>query len=224
MSSESGPNLVTNGLVLCLDAANPLSYKSGATVWNDLTYNTSGGTLTNGPTFSTTNGGSIVFDGVNDFIVVPNSPIFTVNEFTVAMWFISKKDVDNYLLTKVNDSWYVGIGPSGQISKKLSFFVEGTSGGWLQTNTLINQNQWYYGVCTFKSNTSTIYVNGTLDISGTRVGSVKNGTETVFIGHRADGSKSYLLGNVANTQIYNRALTPSEILQNYNATKSRFGL
>jgi hypothetical protein len=223
MASESGPKFVTDGLVLCLDAANPRSYISGATVWNDLTYNVSGGTLTNGPTFSSANGGSIVFDGTNNSVLVSNSSNFTVSEMTIGAWFISKKNVRNYITTKLNDSWYVGIGPGGTISGKLSFYVEGTSGGWLQGLTTINQNQWYYGVCTFKSNISSIYINGTLDTSATRTGFIPNGTADVYIGRRPDDG-SYFWGNIGQTQIYNRALSEQEVLQNYNSTKSRFGL
>ena len=223
MSRKNGPSIITNGLVLYLDAANKQSYVSGSTSWIDVSNNNNNGTLINGPIFNTGSLGSIVFDGIDDYVLVSNSSNFTVSEMTIGAWFTSKKDVRNYITTKLNDSWYVGIGPGGTTSGKLSLFVEGTTGGWLQGPTTINQNQWYYGVCTFKSNISSIYVNGTLDISATRTGTMPNGTASIYVGHRPDDS-SYFWGNIAQTQIYNRALSASEVLQNYNATKGRFGL
>ena len=74
---EGGPNVVYNGLVLYLDAANNKSYVSGSTSWNDLTGNKNVGTLTNGPTFNTGSGGSIVFDGVDDYVNLGTSINFS---------------------------------------------------------------------------------------------------------------------------------------------------
>jgi hypothetical protein len=216
--------IVTNGLVLNLDAAKVDSYPGIGTAWRDLSGNNNNGTLTNGPTFSGIGKqASIVFDGVDDSILVSNSSNFTVSEMTIGAWFISKKDIRNYITTKLTDSWYVGIGPGGTTSSKLSFFVEGTTGGWLQGPTTINQNQWYYGVCTFKSNISSIYINGILDTSATRTGFIPNGTADVYIGRRPDDG-SYFWGNIAQTQIYNRALSATEVSQNFNALRGRYGI
>ena len=81
-TAEGGGNIVTDGLVLLLDAANTKSYVSGSTIWNDLSRSGNTGTLTNGPTYNSSNGGSIVFDGSNDFIegtiTVPTSFTFNV--------------------------------------------------------------------------------------------------------------------------------------------------
>ena len=84
MASLGGPNIITNGLVLALDAANTKSYVSGSTVWRDLSGNNNSGSLTNGPTFNSANGGSIVFDGVDDYCVNSLS-----NGFTAAMTIIT---------------------------------------------------------------------------------------------------------------------------------------
>ena len=88
MSCIRGPSIVTNGLVLCLDAANIKSYAGTGTAWNDLSGNSRTGTLTNGPTYSGTNGGSIVFDGVNDYVQTPSLSL-TGNEtnLTLSCWF-----------------------------------------------------------------------------------------------------------------------------------------
>ena len=88
MSFSYSPKVVTDGLVLYLDAANPKSYVSGSTAWNDVSRGGNNGTLTNGPTFNSANGGSIVFDGVNDYVALGNisSLILANNQFTISYW------------------------------------------------------------------------------------------------------------------------------------------
>ena len=68
MSTKYSPKIVTDGLVLCLDAANSKSYPGSGTSWNDLSRNNNTGTLTNGPTYTSSFGGSSVFDGTNDYV------------------------------------------------------------------------------------------------------------------------------------------------------------
>jgi hypothetical protein len=86
MAGTIAPNIVTDGLVLYLDAANTKSYVSGSTTWNDMSGFSNNGTLVNGPTFNSANGGSIVFDGVNDYVDC-NSTIVNLNSsFTFASW------------------------------------------------------------------------------------------------------------------------------------------
>jgi len=248
MSSESGPNLVTNGLVLCLDAANPLSYKSGATIWNDLTYNTSGGTLTNGPTFSSTNGGSIVFDGIDDYAQIPPIPQFSSwSEITIVS--IVKPlvvgenkqrlvDTANGPGTNGGNSFGIKFGTNSPFSDISFFIVSGstnsdavyqnvvrTATGVIQANNIYNVTaRWR------KSDGSAdVFVNGvkpsyaaTLTFTGTP----NPLTNPVFIGLLKFHSGVNLYGNqqIYQTLIYNRYLTDSEVLQNYNSTKSRFGL
>ena len=77
-----GPGLVTNGLVLYLDAANPSSYISGSLNWNDLSRSSLSGSLVNGPTFNTGSGGSIVFDGINDTVSIPYTTTLDPTEVT----------------------------------------------------------------------------------------------------------------------------------------------
>ena len=87
MAFNYSPKVVTDGLVLYLDAANPKSYVSGSTTWGDLSRGGNNGTLVNGPTFDGGNGGSIVFDGVNDYGTVPTNPLLITTEFTKSIWF-----------------------------------------------------------------------------------------------------------------------------------------
>jgi len=84
MAIHRGPKIITNGLILCLDAASTKSYPGSGTTWFDRSGNGNNGVLTNGPTFSSTNGGSIVFDGTNDYVQVAGS--VTISTGTFIAW------------------------------------------------------------------------------------------------------------------------------------------
>jgi hypothetical protein len=87
MSGKTGPDIIESGLVLCLDAANKNSYRGSGTTWTDLSGNGNNGTLTNGPTFSAGNQGSIVFDGVDDYVEVSNASSLNASTQTISVWY-----------------------------------------------------------------------------------------------------------------------------------------
>jgi hypothetical protein len=96
MSYYNGPKAVMDGLVMYLDAGNTKSYLSGSSTWNDLSGNGNNGTLTNGPTFSSANGGSIVFDGVDDTITVPySSTLDPTGGITIEAWIYANNITTN---------------------------------------------------------------------------------------------------------------------------------
>jgi hypothetical protein len=233
MSSESGPNLITNGLVLCLDAANPLSYKSGATVWNDLTYNISGGTLTNGPTYNLNNGGSIVFDGVNDWVssTTGSSTVFTDN-YSLSVWInISGYPSSGYggiigRFSTVNFADYNGYILAIRPNNKFSLENINTSqGGIIYSNSVINLNTWYNVIGIRENGVNKLYVNTILQTETNTQAPNTLTTIPITIGrYYSDINDFYWPGKLAIAQIYNRALSAQEVLQNYNSTKSRFGL
>ena len=103
-----GPKIVRSGLVLTLDAADRKSYAGSGTAWNDLSGNSINGTLTNGPTFSSVNGGSIVFDGIDDFISLgtPSALKFASGSFTVDMWFKTNNAVSPQMLISYGNDAY----------------------------------------------------------------------------------------------------------------------
>lgn len=222
------PKIITDGLILYLDAANPKSYTSGSTIWGDLTRNGNSGTLTNGPTFNSANGESIVFDGTNDYINIPHNPIFDLTtSMSFNFWFKSTKTVNSYISSKGENSFYIGVGPSGQTANKMSFYLNGTSGGWLQSVSDVSTGNWLHTALTWNGTTSSIYINGILDNSASRSGTVPTGGSNVTIGVRLNTSNNIVgafLGNVSSFSIYNKALSATEIQQNFNATKGRFGL
>jgi hypothetical protein len=234
MAFIHSPKVVTDGLVLALDAGNVKSYASGSTTWFDKSGNINNGTLTNGPTYSSTNGGSIVFDGVDDFVNCGNNLSVTQasnTQFTVNIWVKKSASNKDMSIGTYNDSILTGWFLQWFTNNTIYFGI--SPGSTKYNSTVLNwQNQWYNlvgvfdGSLTTDQNKGRIYVNSIISNvsnNGGMVTSVPANTLNLTIGGLTNYN-SYSGGNIAIAQIYNRALSPQEVLQNYNATKGRFGL
>jgi len=224
MAAHGNSNIVTDGLVLCLDAADKNSYPGSGTTWTDLSGEGNNGTLTSGPTYSSDNGGAIVFDGNNDYVDCGNSSIFDVgNNITVNVWFYVDS-ISSYpaIVAKVLNDYSLGwevANSSGTFrvtlrpSATLVNLVAGT----------LSVGNWYMGTMTFDNTTARLYLNGVQTGSTTSGGPVTlNSTQPLTIGRRIQGS--YYDGNIAQVSIYNRELTAAEVKQNFNALRHRFGV
>ena len=208
------PTIVQNGLVLNLDAGNTSSYPGTGTTWTDLSGNNNNGTLVNGPTYNSTNGGSLVFNGTNQYV---NTSFSTTagQAVTYAGWVYSTETTSTYKNFVDNDPqsmiWW---NTSGRIE------FDGATGGGV-TTTPVYRNQWVYVALSKPSGSSSAsyYVNGLF------VGTAGAYTTLAKTPHwlNRTGGQTWK-GNCSIIQAYNRALTAEEIQQNYNATKSRFGL
>lgn len=224
MAYNFSPKIVTDGLVLYLDAANTRSYVSGSTTWNDLSRGGNNGTLINGPTFNSGNGGSIVFDGSNDYVGINNT--ITVSTVTFVSW----------IRRNGTQGAYTGILFSrGIYTSGMSFFSNGTNLGYTwndsfntytwASNLTIPNLEWCMCVLVISPTAATAYLcqqSGITNASNNipHSGSILNG---LSVG-RDSISGRYFNGRIAQSILYNRALTAAEVLQNYNTTKSRFGL
>lgn len=220
MAFRYSPKIVTDGLVLYLDAANTKSYTGSGTIWNDISRSNVNGTLINGPTFSSLNGGSIVFDGVDDGVNLISTITLGNGNWTISMWAYANSFPSNYgRLISNNNSGPVS-NAFGMASGKISYHSYLVS--WTQQlgNTTLNVGNWYNLIWVNTSGSMVMYVNGVAD-SNSFTSTTSNGGPINCIGKNWANSFS---GRVATTQIYNRALTQTEITQNFNATKSRFGL
>ena len=220
MGLVHSPNIVTNGLVLCLDAANRRSYPGTGTVWNDLSGNGNHGTLTNGPTFSRDNGGSIVFDGTNDSIIITNNDLkVSFSQMTIILWF-KKPSHAGYQNVIERGIWDYddGFGIYTNADKLLW-------GHWAEqatSNTTVCDDTIKHIACTYNtSNIASIYINGIFDKSKQQNRSITASTFNLSIFARVDSS-FYGNGVLYNLQIYNRTLSAQEILRNYNAIRGRF--
>jgi hypothetical protein len=223
----AGKSIVTNGLRLYLDAGNSASYPGTGTTWFDLSGNANNGTLINGPTYSSANGGSIVFDGTNDIVSSFPSQIIGSGSKTINAWFKTNSTGRSGL------AGTRGAGPGGWVftvnrtaSGNLSYFH--TSGPLIEINANITTNKWYNASVTYNlsSLTAVLYING--NQLGSPVTSFVDALSTSFngvIGNEQEASSSeFLNGNIGQILIYNRALSAAEISQNFNALRGRFNI
>jgi len=221
-------NIVTNGLVLNLDAANPRSYPQpyNGTTWTDLSGYLRNGTLLNSPTFSSANGGSIVFDGVDNFCRLPaNNGLQPSAELTLEVWFKSSGNNSRVQgLLSLNYGTGLRLQPNGVIHTRID------SAGSLQifttTSTYFN-NLWNQVILTINSNTAILYVNSIIieQYSIVYDGSSPFDTSIGGVGTDSnDGVDRGLYGNLSIARVYNRVLSLSEIQQNFNSSRARFGI
>jgi len=243
MSFSYSPKIITDGLVLYLDAANTRSYVSGSTTWNDLSRSENNGTLINSPTFISENGGNIAFDGIDDYFITPTGLTPSLNitsQITLETWFKSTSLANTShgdslfskgLSTDLNSGVYELNLANNTTANRPSFRMRigASTPLYSPTNILINLNQIYHIVCTYNGSIMRIFVNGVESGSGLSTsGTIQNNTQQLTIGvrfvHRTGIADSFFSGNIYLSKIYNRALSATEILQNYNTTKSRYGL
>jgi hypothetical protein len=231
MSYSNGPKLITNGLVLCLDAGNRNSYNSGSNTWFDLSGRGSDAVLTNGPTFNTANFGTIVQDGVNDYIINSNNVFYTYDkEITVSSWL--KFSAFKYILSQGvlnSDNMTTNVWLWHFENNGLVWFVN-DAGTWRGLSyTSLTTNVWYNIVTVANASGLYVYVNNSLVVSSgagisTQIRNSSNSrVATTDIRYATTGRVGHH-GNFSQISIYNRALSAAEIQQNYNANKGRFGL
>ena len=223
--------IVTNGLVLNVDAGFIPSYPSNGSTWYDISSSGNNGALTNGPTFSSANGGTLVFDGVDDYVDCgANSITKPTGSMTISYWFKGVSTTLNFA-TGVGAGGFSGqrgyiLGPN--TGTQLAFFIASSSTNVVAAtyNVTINPSIWYHISGVFlASNYLKIFLNGSEVASNTS--SIPSSQYTgnglsLKIGSRGDSY--YFTGSIAQFSMYHRALSSNEILQNYNAQKSRFGL
>jgi len=218
MSVAGGPDLIQDGLVLCLDAANTKSYPGSGTSWVDLSGNGNNGTLTNGPTFNSANGGSIVFDGANDYVNFSNIFNFTVG--SIGVWFKTSNAGSSYrALINKSESWGLFLKDNVLIAYDWGNATDRTTGLNVATNTWQNATMTFTETVGTPSNNAIIYLNGNPVLTTT----VKWSAFFAFQISAQNGNQNFS-GNIAQASTYNRVLSAAEILQNYNAIKGRFRL
>jgi hypothetical protein len=231
MAYQNGPKIITDGLVLCLDAGNPKSYTGSGTTWTDLSRNSNNGTLTNGPTFNSDGKGSIVFDGTDDYVSVAQQPsLVNAGQFTLSAWMkrrLSNSKVICYQGATITNDVAFELWDDGN-----AYFEIGNgsnSFGYVSNNSI----QWqqlimvFDGSQTGNSNRLKAYINGTLQTLtySQTIPSTTGLSNSVFsIGNSQGIGGNFSDGSIAQVSIYNRGLSAAEILQNYNATKGRFKL
>jgi hypothetical protein len=213
-------SIVTNGLVMNLDASYDPSYTSSGTTWYDIAYSGNNGTLVNGPTFNPLNEGSIVFDGVDDEVNTSYGP--TLGDFTIGVWF---KDNGSGQYGRLVDKSYQNgfwLGRRESIANNWGGGIKETQFPYGRFITLTD-GQWNYLVSTRSGTTHTLYGNGFRNTTGGTVTATALDSTTISIGAWSGPENTQRFkGDIPIVQVYNRALSVSEIIQNYQATFPRF--
>jgi len=240
MAVNYNTSTVTSGLVLALDAANTKSYPGSGTTWTDLSSSAKNAVLINGPTYDTTNNGFIVFDGINDSAIVTDPSAMRNQNFTVSVWVYPQ--TQNQALVAMID--FDHINAAGFLSQGWVIQSE---------DATTNRNYYlaYYTGSAFQPTgnigagkgvqlTTGVWQNLTYTKSGTSVIGYRNGVQ-ILTATAGSSTVSYLTsrnfavggsvqqsrpfkGNIANVQIYSTALSSTEVIQNFNALRGRYGI
>ena len=234
MSFNYSPKIVNDSsLLFYLDAVNTKSYVSGSTTWTDISKGGNTGTLVNGPSFSSANGGSIVFDGTDDYCNVPISAVPTGNQATVSFWTKFNVTQVSSIFSAYNSAGQRQINIHLTWSDSIAYWDCGATGGTYDrinssTLTTAQKTGWHNWVFTKDATAGTmvIYLDGISLASGTgktnTIGTISTTSKRCAIASFDD--TMYYSGNISSMLLYNRALSATEITQNFNTHKSRFGL
>jgi len=218
---ESAVSVVTTGLQLYLDAGNASSYPGSGTTWTDLTVNGRNGTLTNGPTYSSADGGSIVFDGTNDYVQCTGS--LTVTAATFVTWIRrngNQGQYDGILFSRGTNVTGMNLQVSNQIAYTWNDAVNTYS--W-QSGLIVPDATWCMIAVSVTSTAATAYLcqaSGITTATNTvsHTSSVINDIKIAW----DDAAARYFTGNIAIAQLYNIALSADQIAQNFAADRGRF--
>jgi hypothetical protein len=220
--------IVTNGLVVNLDAGNYKSYPKSGTAWNDISLNNNNGTLINGPVFNPENAGYFLFDGVNDYC---STPYFGSNTgtFTYSAW-AQTSATDSLLWCRGREgagsgfSIALSMRTNGAVSSTV--VVDGSQLEALSATGYWRPNEWGYFTGVWQPTVAlSVYFNGNLVARTPTIGTtLRSSTEGWILASIGSGGGFYYNSKIANATIYSRALLAQEVSQNYNSLKSRFNL
>ena len=236
MSTKYNLNIVTDGLVLCLDAANKKSYSGTGTAWSDRSGNGNNGTLLGSPVYSTANSGTLTFDGSeSDYATIGLGSDYPYPYHTFEIWVNTPALGGNNLdgLFGLDYGRAVNITTNGNISYQLYYQMSSPNATVVSvTTTNINavDGKWHHIICSRGTTNYEIWFDGVLKKTG------GNGGQPSWSGLNQWSSMAARIaenpnnvgynysGKIGAARMYNRQLTSAEVAQNYNATKSRFGL
>ena len=235
MSASANPDIVTDGLVLCLDAGDRKSYSGSGSIWYDRSGGGNNFTGYNSPAFSSDNGGNISFDGTNEWYETTN---LGLSDHTKEVWFRSNDNTQgpgggsNDIITILGP--YIAVGGDdgkytyiGIYDTNLTFRIDDGANSHRDIRTQgYDANVWYCAAVTYNSTSGNViaYLNGEKIRTISYTTGITFNSEKEYIAKSDNGVAESFNGSVASVKMYNRALTDAEILQNYNATKSRFNL
>ena len=212
---------VTNGLVLSLDAANLKSYPGSGNTWTDLSGRGNNGTLENSPSYSSSNKGNLSFNGTTQRVVCGNASNLQITVGTISAWFNADNGNAGYngIIAK-QSAWGLFVASNVLVAYDWGNNTERSTG------ITVGNSSWNYAAMTFTetvgtpSNNAIVYLNGRPVLTAT----IKHQNQNIQVMVGEANAGQYFGGNIAQTSIYNRVLSASEIIQNFNAIRGRYGI
>ena len=209
--------IVTSGLTLLFDAGFTPSYPKSGTSWTDLSFSGNNATLYSGPTYNSSDGGSVVFDGTDDYCLAGSGLAITGN-LTVTAWVRPTSFANQGNI----------VSKTANLGYRMRFQSDGTFWMYSNTNTITSPsaytiNNWFHTVGVFSSTGLRMYINGSIVQSNGTPFTPSYAASSFIVGGNST-TQELFQGRIANVSVYNRALSTTEVLQNYNAQKARFGL
>jgi len=227
MGVYSGAEISEEGLVLCLDAANPRSYGGSGTTWSDLSGRGHDGTLVNNTSLS---GNVMSFDGVDDHVLIGTHPDYnSLSNLTIESIVKFKRDSTyEYVISNARDccGTYYGFELRRYTTtKRLRFTIWNSGSVQINNNTDLELEQFYHIACTYDGQQMKMYLNSRLDrVHNTTYGIGSPASFNLRVGAMGAIPSLELQGEIGLIKIYNRALSAQEVEQNFKATRGRFGL
>jgi hypothetical protein len=220
ITSETNNNIQTNGLIGYWDFAYKSSYPRTGTTWTDLA-GSNNGTIS-GTSFNST--GDLTFDGSSSDSIsfgTPSDLVFDADEqFSTSVW-IQKEDQDSSQVILQQRRTVIGIGYDGIAGTSTNVPYSYIGATATNASTVLQDDVWYHIATTYNNQAFKLYVNAVVEGSGTRNKESDSG-QTVYFGRHGSAGNNFK-GKLANLSYYSRELSASEILQNFNAQKQRFG-
>ena len=225
MALHHNPRIVTSGLELALDAADTNSYPGSGTMWKDISGSGNNGTLINGPTFSSDNKGAFVFDGVDDYVNI--GKIDNTSNISFFGWAKNNGPFVAYNAIISKDGGVTGnrvYQISLQNGRLECHLLDGTPNNKITAPNTVTDGEWFcYGLTSESGVGAKLYLNNQLVATSTNVIPANTSSRVTQLHTFYNGNPSGGM-SIAQCFMYNRTLTSSELSQNYNATKTRFGL
>lgn len=217
MALVHSPSIVTNGLLFCVDAANPRSYPGSGTNWFQLSGSNNTGSIINGPTYNSANLGALSFDGVDDYVDF-SANLGTMATYTIMFW--AKRDADNRMpvAARTNGSFY-------WYGDNSWFYTHGGVTGeyYYSKPTSIPLNTWGCYCVSYNGSNVSIYRQGIYQGQQSTTGTA-DWSVGLTAGWWAFRGAYAWQGLISNVMMYNTALTADQVTQNFNATRGRYGL
>ena len=220
MALAYNPTIVSSGLVVAYDPANPKCYPGSGVTFYDLSGNNNHGTLTNGPTISNNLAKYTVFDGSNDYIVSANNTGIAVTSPRTIMAWAWMGNVASSVIARIGASADNQAYEMQVWSSKLIMHRYAGAPSHVESTSSVKLNRWYHFAISYDGSNVKFYIDGAYD--GVSSLSLNTANAPLYVGSPVWGGNGHMNGNVSQTLLYNRELSATEINQNYNATKGRY--